>query len=204
MPSLDPAESRTLPLYRSIECVLFRFMLSALGFGLELACRFSTNFRNQVARDMTIEVGSIDGVFHHYKFTPRQVESRSGTADSTPLLSLHFASARQGMITLISPRAVGKIVHNLLEGGAVYKGNATLLLWFFCLTRFVLPFGKTGPLRTALPDAYTAPNLESAVAGYITREAPADELDPAWENAHRRRAQMVMIRGSAGESVAMW
>ena len=204
MPSLDPAETRALPLHRSIECLLFRFMLSALGLGLEIACRFSANFRRQVARDLTVEIGSVDGVFHHYTFTPRKVASHPGTANSTPLLALHFASARQGLLALVSPRAVGKIVHALLEGGAVYKGNATLLLWFFCLTRFVMPFGKTGPLRVALPDAYTAPNPLSAVAAFITREAPASELDPAWKNAHLRRDQMVMIRGSAGESVAMW
>jgi hypothetical protein len=204
LPVLDPAETRTLPLYRSIECLLFRFMLKALGLGLEIACRFSQNFRNQVTRDMTVEIGSVDGVIHHYLFTPRKVASRPGTATSAPLLSLHFASARQGMLALVSPRAVGKIVHALLEGGAVYRGNATLLLWFFCLTRFVMPFGKTGPLRVALPDAYTAPNPHSAVAEFITREAPASELDPAWKNAHLRREQMVMIRGSAGESVAMW
>lgn len=204
MRSPDYVGLRPLELVRRVDRVMFRLVLALLGVGMFAACRLSANFRRQVTRSLTIEVGSADGTFHHFVFTPRAMVSRSGAAPSSPTVLLHFASARQGLLALASPHAVGKIVQALLEGGAVYRGNATLVLWFFCLTRFVLPIGKTGALREPLPDAHVAPNFDSAVAGRITREPPATELDPTWRDAHARRAQMAMIRGSAGDRVAMW
>jgi hypothetical protein len=36
------------------------------------------------------------------------------------------------------------------------------------------------------------------------REPAVDALDPHWIAAHRQRARMVMIRGSAGEDVKLW
>jgi hypothetical protein len=182
---------------------LFKLMLSALGMGLVLACRLSDAFRRQVTRDLTIQIGSADGVFHHYVFAPRTVISRAGTA-TAPTLNLCFDNARQGWLALVSPHTVGKIVHALLEGHAEYSGNAVLLLWFYGLTRFVLPIGRTKPLAIPLPEAYVAPATHGNVAGRIVREPPATELDPNWNLAHRQRAKMAMIRGSAGESVPMW
>jgi hypothetical protein len=108
------------------------------------------------------------------------------------------------LLALASPHAVGKIVHALLEGGANYQGNGVLVLWFFALTRYVLPTGLIRPLRDPLPDSYVAHNPKSAVASRITREPEATELDPEWIDVHRLRAKMCMIRGSAGESVPMW
>jgi len=182
---------------------IFRLALAILGTGMGLACRLSDTFRRQVTRDLTVQIGSADGVFHHYVFTPRTVTSHSGPAVA-PTLSLCFDNAGQGFSTLVSPHAVGRIVHALLESTAEYQGNAVLLLWFYGLTRFVLPIGRTGRLRAAPPDAYIAPNPDSKVAGRIVREPPTTELDPTWELAHQQRAKMVMIRGSAGESVPMW
>ena len=182
---------------------IFRLVLATLGTGMELACRLSETFRRQVTRDLTVQIGSADGIFLHYVFAPRAVTSRTGPAIA-PTLSLCFDNARQGFITLASPHAVGRIVRALLEGTAEYQGNAVLLLWFYGLTRFVLPIGRTGRLRVVPPDAYVAPNLGSKVAGRIVREPPTTELDPTWKLAHQQRAKMVMIRGSAGESVPMW
>lgn len=182
---------------------MFRLVLATLGTGMELACRLNETFRRQVTRDLIVQIGSADGVFHHYIFAPRAVTSRTGPTIA-PTLNLCFDNARQGCITLASPRAVGRVVHALLEGTAEYHGNAVLLLWFYGLTRFVLPLGRTGRLRVAPPDAYVAPNLGSKVAGRIVREPPTTELDPTWKLAHQQRAKMVMIRGSAGESVPMW
>jgi hypothetical protein len=181
---------------------LFRLVLAILGTGLELAYRLSDTFRRQVTRDLTVQIGSADGIVHHYVFTPRAVTSRTGLA-LAPTLSLCFDNARQGCITLASPHAVGRIVRALLEGTAEYQGNAVLLLWFYGLSRFVLPIGRTGRLRVVPPDAYVAPNLDSKVAGRIVREPPTTALDPTWTLAHQQRAKMVMIRGSAGESVPM-
>ena len=202
MRSPDYVGLRPLELVRRVDRVMFRLVLALLGVGMFAACRLSANFRRQVTRSLTLEVGSADGTFHHFVFTPRAMVSRSGAAPSSPTALLHFASARQGLLALAPRRREN--VQALLEGGAVYRGNATLVLWFFCLTRFVLPIGKTGALREPLPDAHVAPNFDSAVAGRITREPPATELDPTWRDAHARRAQMVMIRGSAGDRVAMW
>ena len=182
---------------------LFRLLLAILGTGMELACRLSDTFRRQVTRELTIQIGSADGAFHHYVFTPRTVTSRPGPAP-TPTLSLCFDNAYQGTLTLLSPHAVGKLVRALLEGTAEYQGNAVLLLWFYGLTRFVLPIGRMGPLCDVPPDAYIAPNLDSKVAGRILREPPMAELDPTWTLAHQQRAKMVMPRGSAGESVPLW
>lgn len=182
---------------------LFGFGLAALGKGLELTCRRNATFRKQVTREVTVQIGSAEGVFHHYLFTPRAVTSRRGPAVD-PTLSLCFDNARLGILTLASPRAVGKIVHALQGRRAEYRGNAVLLLWFYGLTRFVLPIGKTGRLRVPPPDAYVEPSMQSKVAKQIVREASVEELDPAWEAAHRQRAKMIMIRGSAGEAVAMW
>lgn len=182
---------------------LFKTMLAVLGKGMEVACRHNADFRIQVTRHLTIEVCSADGVAHHYVFSPRKMASRPGAAtDAT--LSLTFANARQGLLALASPHAPGKIVHALLYGGATYRGNATLVLWFFPLTRFVLPIGKIGPLRKPLPDAYIAHDPHSKVASRIIREPAVEVLDPNWHDAWARRARMVMPRGSAGESVAMW
>ena len=182
---------------------IFRLLLAVLGIGLELACRFSKNFRLQVTRDLTVQVGSSDGVFHHYTFAPRAVKSRAGQV-SSPTLNLVFCNAYLGFITLISPRACGKIVHALLQGNAEYEGNAVLLLWFFGLTRFVLPIGRTKPLQAEPPQAYIAPSDTVKVAAQTIREPAVSELDPAWSMAHQRRSQMAMLRVAAGEPVLPW
>ena len=182
---------------------IFRLVLTILGTGMELSCRLSESFRRQVTRDLTVQIGSADGVFHHYVFAPRAVTSRSESA-TNPTLSLCFDNAWQGSITLLSPCAVGKIVQALLERTAEYQGNAVLILWFYGLTRFVLPIGKTRRLRAVPPEAYLAPDLDSKVAGRIVREPAATELDPNWKLAHEQRKKMVMVRGSNGESVPMW
>lgn len=182
---------------------IFRLLLATLGTGMELACRLSETFRWQVTRDLTIQLGSADGVVHYYVFAPRTVTSHTGPA-LAPTLSLCFDNAHQGCVTLLSPYAVGKIVHALLDGTAEYQGNAVVLLWFYGLTRFVLPIGRMGPLGIVPPDAYLAPSLDSKVAGRILREPPMTELDPTWTLGHQQRGKMAMLRGSAGESVPMW
>jgi hypothetical protein len=183
--------------------VLFRWALAGLGLGLRLACRWSARFRAQVAHERTVEIGSADGVARRYEFSPRGVTSRPGRADH-PDVGVCFDNARLGLVTLVSPHAVGRIVRALLDRSAQYEGNAVLVLWFFGLTRFVLPLGRMAPLRTPLPDAYLEHDAHSRVAARIVREPAADELDPNWLAAHPQRARMVMIRGSAGEAVRLW
>ncbi|MGQ0698642.1 MAG: hypothetical protein ACT4PZ_10405 [Panacagrimonas sp.] len=187
-----------------MEKILFKLALAVIGKGMEQACRHSENFRRQLSRDLTIQIGSADGVAHHYVFTARSVTSRRGAA-TTPTVDMRFASARQGTLALASPQAVGKIVRALLEGGAELRGNATVLLWFYGLTRFVLPYSRVGPLAKPLTDGYVAHNPKGLVASRITLEPAVTELDANWHGAHQRRATMAMMRSSAGgESVPMW
>lgn len=187
-----------------MERTLFKMVLATLGQGMELACRSSETFRRQLARELIIEVGSADGVAHHYAFALRSVTSHVG-AVAAPTVALKFANARQGLLALASKQAVGRIVHALIEGGAELRGNAVILLWFYGLTRFVLPYSKVGPLAEPLPDGYVAHNPKSLVASRITLEPAVTELDANWHGAHQRRATMAMIRSSAGgESVPMW
>lgn len=181
----------------------FGAALAVLGFGLEIARRSSARFRAQLAHPRTVQVGSADGVYHHYTFSVERVSSRRGTAGATDV-SLCFDNALLGLTTLLSPRAVGRIVHALLARDAEYNGNAVLVLWFFALTRYVLPVGRTAPQRDALPGAYIEHDPRSKVAARIVREAVTMELDPAWHAAHIGHAQMVMPRGSAGEAVRLW
>lgn len=180
-----------------------RMLLAALGIGLRVACRMSPRFRAQLAHERTVQIGSADGVWHHYHFTPRRVASHARRIDG-PDVGLCFAHAGLGVATLLSPRAVGRIVRALLDGEAQYEGNAVLVLWFFGLTRFLLPVGRTAPLRSPLPDAYLAPDREARVAARVVREPAVAALDPAWAAAHRQHARMVMPRGSAGEGVKLW
>jgi hypothetical protein len=182
---------------------LFRLVLASLGLGMSVACRLSARFRSQVTRELVVQVGSADGVVHHYRFAPRTVTSISGPS-SNPTLNLCFDNASLGTITLLSPRAVGRIVNTLLARTATYQGNAVLLLWFYGLTRFVLPIGRSKRVRPPPPDAYVQPDLKSKVADSIVREPPSDALDPTWTAAHEQHAKMIMIRGSGGEAVPMW
>jgi len=181
----------------------FALALACLGVGLQFACRWSERFRSQLTRELTIQIASADGVVHHYVFTPRAVASRAGAARE-PTLSLCFDNAGLGVVTLLSSHAVGRIVQALLTRSADYQGNAVFVLWFYGLTRFVLPIGRSRPLAVPLPDAYVAPNLNSKVAARIVREPPAAALDPDWHLAHQQHAKMAMTRGSAGETIPMW
>lgn len=181
----------------------FRLALAGLGTGLWLACRLNARFRAQVAHARIVQIGSADGVFHHYRFSPRTVASGTGRV-ANPDVGVCFDSAWRGLITLLSPHAVGGIVHALLDESAEYEGNAVLVLWFFGLTRFVLPIGRTAPLSEPPPDAYVAHDPHGRVAGRIVREPVTHTLDPGWVGAHAQRAKMVMPRGSAGDAVRLW
>ena len=178
----------------------FGALLAVLGFLMEQAARWSGRFRNQVTRDVVVEIGSGDGVARHFVFAAdrRAMTSRPGPAER-PAVVLCFESAGLGFVTLLSPRAVGRIVQALLARRATVAGNAVLLLWFYGLTRMVIPYGRQRALREPLPGALRTPDPSSRVAGRITREPPAATLDQQWTAAARQRARMAMLRGVAGE-----
>lgn len=185
---------------------IFKSALVFLGIGLKVACRFSKTFRTQITRDVIIQAGSAEGIVQHYVFAPGKINSYSGPSNNTSIetLSLTFDNAWLALVILLSPGTCGSINRALLDHKAEYEGNAVLLLWFWPLTRYVLPYDKVGPLKRPLPDAYIALSDTIKVASQITREPVETELDPSWKLAHERRSQMAMLRMANGEDVPLW
>jgi hypothetical protein len=100
-----------------------RGLLIVLGLLMKVAGRYSRAFRRQVTRNVVVEIGSLDGVVHHYVFNGRErsVASHQGPA-SQATVSLRFESAAQGFWSLLSPNAVGHIVKATLSRRAVMEG----------------------------------------------------------------------------------
>jgi hypothetical protein len=183
----------------------FKTMLSILGFLMEKASRHSPIFRSQVTGDVVVEISSGDGVAHHYVFsrTGRSVASRPGPAPEAATVALCFASAGQGLRAFSSPRAVGHVVQALLAGTATIRGNPVLFLWFYGLTRIVIPVGRQRPLSSPLPGALLAPNPASKAAGFVTREPARAKIDPGWTNGIEQHRKLAIVQGSAGEAIPM-
>jgi hypothetical protein len=183
----------------------FKTLLRVLGILMARASRKNTWFRSQINRDMTIEVTSSDGIAHHYMFTrsTRRVESMPGPA-TAPTVSVRFDTAGQGLRDLVDPHAVSRIVNGALDGRVVITGNAALLLWFWGLTRIVIPYGRTRCRSGPIDGALTEPNLSSSVHGQIVREPIAHEIDPTWEAAMAARETLTALRSPAGEACPMW
>ncbi|MBA3741865.1 hypothetical protein [Sporichthya sp.] len=186
--------------------VLLRVLLSALGLLLFVGSRVSRRFRAQITRDVVIEVTSEDGVAHHYAFTglTRSVRSGRGRAPAPADLAVTFDTAMLGFRTLIRTDAVGTVIGLMHQRRVTYTGNAVYVLWFWGLTRMVLPYGRERRDRTPLPGALLAPDPASKVADRITREPVASTLDAAWPEAHVAQRALPLVRGSSGEDVTMW
>lgn len=185
----------------------FRVLLATLGVGLQVVARCNGRFRDQVTTDLVIEVSSRDGAAQHYVFrrADRSVVSRSGRAPGATDLALEFESGWLGVATLVRPDAIGVITRLLHARRATYTGNAAYVLWFWGLTRMVLPYGRERRVPgDGFPGALRAPNADSKVAGRITREPVTARIDPAWTTAVEARARMAMLRGSAGDDIPMW
>ncbi|MGH9000887.1 MAG: hypothetical protein ACRDY7_16015 [Acidimicrobiia bacterium] len=183
----------------------FKVLLSTLGALMSQAARRSPAFWRQCTGDVVVEVSSRDGVAHTYIFSRRAMVSRPGpAAPTTPTVALCFDTAADGFRCLSSPKAVGLVVKSLLARTAEVSGNPVLFLWFYGLTRIVVPIGRTGPLPGYLPGDFTLPDPHSKVHGRITREPAVSEIDPAWTDAIAARRTMVMVRGVAGEPFARW
>jgi hypothetical protein len=186
--------------------VLLRVLLAVLGVLLRIGRRLSPRMRAQLTTDLVLEIRSGDGVAHHYAFSGRDrtVASRAGRAPGPTDLTITFRTAWLGFRTLLRTDAVGAIVRLALADRVRYTGNAAYALWFWGLTRMVLPLGRQRPDKQTLPGALTAPDPASKVTGRIHREPVATELDPAWTAAHSARAEMTMVAGYNGAEVAPW
>jgi hypothetical protein len=180
-------------------------LLAALGLLMAAASRMVPAFRRQVTRDVVVEISSAGGVAHHYAFSAatRTMASRRGAAPNSSV-ALRFESAWVAVGCLLSRRCVGRIHTALLTRRATVTGNTVLLLWFYPLTRLVIPYARRRPLRSPLPGVIAAPDPSSRVAGRTVREPAVAEVDPAWTGAVERRDTMAIARGARGERIPMW
>jgi hypothetical protein len=165
-----------------------KVLLVAVGFLLVQASRRSPWMRNQINKDMVLEVSSADGVAHHLEFVreSRRIISRRGPAPAATL-KVRFDTAGHGFRALIDPHPVRQVVNGILAERITVDGNTSLLLWFHGLTRIVVPIGRHRPRRAPLPGALLEPNPNSRVYRLVTREPVAETLDPEWTAAAVQR-----------------
>ena len=180
-------------------------LLAALGLLMALASRVHPGFRRQVTRDVVVEVSGADGAAHHFVFTAatRRMASRRGPAAS-PDVAVRFDSGVQGLLILLSPTCVGRIVRALQAGRATASGNPVILLWFYGLTRLVIPYSRQRRQRAVVPGTGTGPSGAGALSARIVREPAAAALDRGWAGAAECREQTAMLRVAAGERIPMW
>jgi hypothetical protein len=183
-----------------VEVAALQSLLTGLGLLMALASRRSDRFRRQVTRNLLIEIRSADGARQQYRLhapTRRLTLPRrpAGRADCTLL----FPTARVGLRTLLSRRAIGRLVQDMNFGDTRIDGNPALLLWFHGLTRIVAPIGSTRRPRRAAPVPIRTPERDAPYASRIIREPAVRELSRDWPEAWAAREKLLQIRAAAGE-----
>jgi hypothetical protein len=186
-----------------VEVAALQSLLTGLGVLMALASRRVDRFRRQVTRDLLLEIRSDDGARQQYRLhgatrhltLPRQPVQR---AECT----LIFPTARVGLRTLLSRRAIGRLVEDMSFGGTRIDGNPALMLWFHGLTRIVAPIGSTrrphrAGGRSSVP--IRTPETDAPWARRIIREPPVRELSRDWPQAWAAREKLLQIRAAAGE-----
>jgi hypothetical protein len=182
------------------EVAALQVLLTGLGLAMMLASRRVDRFRRQVTRDLLIEIRSVDGARQQYRlhagtrrltlpFRPRQ------RAECT----LVFPTAREGLRTLLSPRAIGRVIEGMNTGDTRIEGNPVLLLWFHGLTRIVAPIGRSRRPRRPVPVPIRTPERHAAWAQRIVREPAVTELSRDWPQAWAAREKLLQLRAAAGE-----
>lgn len=99
----------------------------------------------------------------------------------------------------MSPRAIDEIVAGLVEHRMQLQGSAFILLWFYGLTRRVVPIGRTRGPRKPIPGAYVRPDPSRDGPEKLVREPAINELDHEWHAAWNARARLWTVRGGGGE-----
>lgn len=179
---------------------VFRLVLGFLGVLMVLGGRVSRRFRRQVSRDLTVQISSDDGVSQTFLFHARtRTMTLSRTFVGRPDCALRFATAHEGIFALLSPRAIGKVVDGMNTGGTRIDGNSALILWFYGLTRVVLPIGRSRLPRRRIPHPTRGPEREAPWAARIIREPAVKDLAPGWSGAWRARSRMLIVRVPGGE-----
>ena len=185
-----------------VEVVTLQALLRSLGVLMVLASGRVTRFRRQVTRDLLIEIRSEDGARQQFQL---HGATRSMTLPRRPAgqaeCTLIFPTARVGLRTLVSRRAVGRIVEGMNFGGTRIEGNPVLLLWFHGLTRIVAPIGTTRRPRRPGSVPVRAPEHAAPYASRIVREPAVHELSRDWPQAWTARAKLNQIRVTAGEGI---
>ena len=177
-----------------------RVVLWGLGHGLTLASGVSAPIRSQITRGLTVEISADDGVARHWDFDAqrRRVSSAAGRAEA-PDVAVRFTSSGRALRALTSSRAVDRIMGGLSHGAVRLEGNPQILLWFYGLARRLVPAGRSGSSRRALPGGYLAHDPAANGIEKITIEAPVRELDPRWTAAWNARARLWIVRGACGD-----
>jgi hypothetical protein len=183
-----------------VEVAALQSLLTSLGVLMALASRRVDRFRRQVTRDLLLEIRSDDGARQQYRL---YAASRRLTLARHPVeraaCTLVFPTARVGLRTLLSRRAIGRLVEDMNFGGTRIDGNPVLMLWFHGLTRIVAPIGFTRRPRHPAPVPVRAPELHASYASRIIRESPVSELSRDWPEAWAARAKLRQLRAPAGE-----
>ncbi len=183
-----------------LEVAALQALLTVLGVLMVLASRRVDRFRRQVTRDLLLEIRSSDGARQQFRLN---AATRRLTLPRRPVeradCSLIFPTARVGLRTLLSRRAIGRIVEDMNTGGTRIEGNPALMLWFHGLTRIVAPIGSTRRPRRLAPVPVRTPERAAPYARRIIREPPVRELSRDWPEAWAAREKLLQLRAATGE-----
>src|SRR5206468_4940797 len=100
------------------EVIALQALLAGLGVMMMVASRRVGRFRRHITRDLLLEIRSADGARQQYRFeaaTRRLSLPREPVEDAE--CTLIFETARVGLRTLLSRRAVGRLVEGMNFGG---------------------------------------------------------------------------------------
>lgn len=203
--STSPEDTSTLTAGGSPASVVFalRVLLALLGTLMVIASRVSGRLRRQITRDVRVELSSDDGVAQAFVFRARTRTmklERGGPGAPEPDVALRFPDAREAIATLLHPQAIGKVMHSMNLGGARIDGDGRLVVWFYGLTRVVLPIGRQRLPRRPIPAPVRAGHhAEAAWSQRVTREPPIDVLDPALAEAWAARGKVLQVRATVGQ-----
>ncbi len=177
-----------------------QILLTFLGHGLALGSKCMPSIQSQITRSFTFEICAGERVARHWRFDApsRRVSTHSGRAKGAHH-ALIFTNSSHALLALTSPRAVDRIVYDVLHRNAYLVGSAFVVLWFYGLTRKLIVIGREKGPREAVPGAYLTPEPGSTGVEKIIVLPAVNELDPKWSNAWNARAKLWVIRAATGE-----
>jgi hypothetical protein len=176
----------------------FRLVLWSVGVLLAVVSRISPRLRAQLARDMTVCIGSRDGVARSYVFRNRRVSSHVVLTPDAHCLVM-FQTAAEGARIFLAPDCIALLVDGLGSRKIELRGDPTSVLWFYEMVMAYVP-GRVQRSHV-MPDAYIAPNLNGKVANRITREPAVEALDTAWTEASAQRDKIILWQVGRGAPV---